>query len=64
MLCVVEGFNSLLDIYLDIACFQRHAYEIITAFTPCRMVYDLEMNLSNRLNSDKDHSAMMNLIGE
>ena len=59
-----RDLNSFLDIYLDIPNLQRHAYEIITASTPCRMVYDLDMDLSNGLNSDKDHSAMVNLIAE
>ena len=59
-----KDLNSFLDVYLDVPNLQCHIYEIITPYTPCRMVYDLDMCLSNRLNSDKDHSAMMNLIGE
>ena len=55
---------SFLNVYLEIPELYRHAYEIIPPSIPCRMVYDLDMCLKNGVNSGRNHSAMMQLIGE
>ena len=64
--CFVWSSDLLpfLDIYLDLPRCNRHAYEIIRPLTPCLMVYDLDMCLIGGLNSNRNHSDMMNLIGE
>lgn len=59
-----RGAHTFVDLYLQIPCNERHAYEVILPSTPCHMVYDLDMSIEGCLNADKDHKQMVKDIGE
>ena len=59
-----KDIDSFVNLYISIPFHERHAYEVIPPYTPCRMMYDLDMCVEGGLNKDEDHAKMVNDISE